>query len=194
MCGLVAYTGSGSARTILQRGLERLEYRGYDSSGLGIITADHEVERLRVIGGAAGLSAALGQRPRLDGRTGVGHTRWATHGGVSVANAHPFTGCGGRLLIALNGIIENHDELRRELEDAGHVFESETDAEVIAHLLDEGPANDLVGDVRRAAARLDGQFAFVVAHVDLPDRIVAHRNGCPLVVATSASGTILASF
>ncbi len=193
MCGIVAYTGRRSARTAVRAGLGRLEYRGYDSTGIGIVTPDGGIERVRAVGGVDALDHELRTRTPSDGRVGIGHTRWATHGEVSEANAHPFTGCTGRVLVALNGIIENHDELRDELIAAGHEFESTTDAEVVAHLIEHAPAAELQPATAVAARRLRGHFSFVVAHVDRPDVVVGHRNRCPLVVLRGEDWSVLAS-
>ena len=194
MCGIVAYTGQNSARAAVLAGLERMEYRGYDSAGVGFVNAAGHVDRYRAVGGVAALAEQVtAAASPADGLVGIGHTRWATHGQVTVANAHPFIGCGGQLLVALNGVIENHDALRNELTAAGHVFESETDAEVVAHLLESVDASDLAVGVAAVARRLRGHFAFVVAHRDRPDTVVGHRNRCPLVVLTTAGSSCLAS-
>lgn len=192
MCGIVAYTGKRSAREAVLSGLERMEYRGYDSAGIGVITATGRIDRVRAVGGVSALTMAMASGI-ADGSVAIGHTRWATHGRVSLQNAHPFTGCDERVLVALNGIVENHDELRDELTRAGHVFESETDAEVVAHLLEDLDANELADSVAGVARRLVGHFAFVVAHRDRPNTVVGHRNRCPLVLIAGPESVCMAS-
>lgn len=201
MCGIVAYTGKGSARDAVLDGLQRLEYRGYDSAGIGILTESGRIERARTVGGVATLAQALPANI-TDGAVAIGHTRWATHGAVSTANAHPFTGCDDSVLVALNGVVENHDELRQQLSAAGHAFESDTDAEVIAHLLEDAEAEhqhdepdsvDLGELVAAVGRRLVGHFAFVVAHPNHPNMVAGHRNRCPLVLINGPESVCLAS-
>src|SRR5579872_5751416 len=157
MCGIIGYVGQRPCKELLLTGLERLEYRGYDSAGIALLR-DGKLEYTRAVGPLAKLKERAGH----DGSaaiTGLGHTRWATHGAVTEENAHPLTGCDDtRLSIVLNGIVENYRELKAELEAAGHTFSSETDAEVVAHLLESLYAGDLVDAVRAAYARLEGHF------------------------------------
>ncbi len=192
MCGIIGYVGAREAKDILLAGLERLEYRGYDSAGLGLLE-DGGVEFVRAVGNLANLKAAAepnGSRTT----TGVGHTRWATHGRVSEANAHPLTGCeAGELAVVLNGIVENFRELRESLAAEGHEFTSETDAEVVGHLIERHYGGDLVEAVRSVYRRLEGHFAFVVVHRDQPDLLVGARLQCPLVVGRGDGETFLAS-
>ena len=192
MCGIIGYVGSRAARELLLHGLERLEYRGYDSAGLCLIE-DEGLEYVRAVGNLDQLKAASG----LDGSestTGVGHTRWATHGKVSYENAHPLTGCvDDEVAIALNGIVENFRELKDSLLADGHVFTSETDAEVVAHLVERHYTGDLVEAVRDAYRELEGHFAFVVIHRNHPDTLVGARLQCPLVVGVGDGETFLAS-
>ncbi len=178
---------------VLLEGLAPLEYRGYDSSGICVV-GDGRLDRYRAIGSLDHLRTVLDTEVRPEATTGVGHTRWATHGGVTVENAHPFTGChGDRVALVLNGVVENYLELRAELEASGHLFESETDAEVVAHLIEEGPDDDLGAAARAAAARLHGQFAFVVSHRDGAGALVGLRRGCPLLVGQGDGEAFLAS-
>ena len=192
MCGIIGYVGSRAARELLLHGLERLEYRGYDSAGLCLIE-DEGLEYVRAVGNLDQLKAASG----LDGSestTGVGHTRWATHGKVSYENAHPLTGCvDDEVAVVLNGIVENFRELKDSLLADGHGFTSETDAEVVAHLVERHYTGDLVESVRDAYRELEGHFAFVVIHRNHPDTLVGARLQCPLVVGVGDGETFLAS-
>jgi glucosamine--fructose-6-phosphate aminotransferase (isomerizing) len=192
VCGIIGYVGSRAARDLLLHGLERLEYRGYDSAGLCLIE-DEGLEYVRAVGNLDQLKAASG----LDGSdstTGVGHTRWATHGKVSYENAHPLTGCvDDEVAVVLNGIVENFRELKNSLLADGHAFTSETDAEVVAHLVERHYTGDLVEAVRDAYRELEGHFAFVVIHRNHPDTLVGARLQCPLVVGVGEEETFLAS-
>src|ERR671914_2098267 len=190
MCGIVGYVGSRPCRDLLVAGLEKLEYRGYDSAGLSVIS-DGQIDSVRAVGNLSNLRAAV--ESRMDGgggvavaappaTTGVAHTRWATHGRVTEENAHPHGDCEDRIHIVLNGIVENHAELRRELESEGHHFSSETDAEIVAHLIERHYDGDLTEAVRAAFADLRGHYAFVAMHADHPDLPVGARKGCPLIV------------
>jgi glucosamine--fructose-6-phosphate aminotransferase (isomerizing) len=192
VCGIIGYVGSRAARELLLHGLERLEYRGYDSAGLCLIE-DESLEYVRAVGNLDQLKAANG----LDGSdstTGVGHTRWATHGKVSYENAHPLTGCvDDEVAVVLNGIVENFRELKDSLLADGHAFTSETDAEVVAHLVERHYSGDLIEAVREAYRELEGHFAFVVIHRDHPGTLVGARLQCPLVVGLGEGETFLAS-
>ena len=160
MCGIVGVVGMpGAAGTIL-KGLHRLEYRGYDSAGIAIVTP-RGVEVQRAVGAVRNLDAL--EHP--EGATGIGHTRWATHGAPTEDNAHPHKDCKGRIAVVHNGIIENHQELREELEARGHHFASETDTEVIAHLIEDAFAGDLVAAVRAAVSRIEGAYALGVVKI-----------------------------
>jgi len=192
MCGIIGYIGPRPAQPLLVRGLERLEYRGYDSAGLALLEADG-LEYLRAVGNLQNLKDAA-EGLGSGATTGLGHTRWATHGAVTEQNAHPLTACDDRrLAIVLNGIIENYRERREELLEAGHTFSSETDAEVVAHLIEEAYAGDLVEAVRAAYLRLEGHFTFVVIHRDHPGELVGVRNQTPLVVGLGEGENFLAS-
>ena len=194
MCGIVGYIGQGSAPEIIVNGLRRLEYRGYDSAGLVILDGG----RLRIHrrpGKVADLAALLATAP-LSGRVGLGHTRWATHGAPSEANAHPHVDCSGSLAVVHNGIIENYLPLKQRLLLAGHEFRSQTDTEVIAHLLEEHLADgrDLMEAVRGVLRELRGAYALGVVSTAAPDRlIVAKRGGGSVVVGLGRDGTFLAS-
>ena len=192
MCGIIGYVGSRAAKELLLSGLERLEYRGYDSAGLCLIE-DEGLDFVRAVGNLDQLKAAAGPNGSVS-TTGVGHTRWATHGRVSEENAHPLEGCvPGELALVLNGIVENFVELRASLVADDHTFTSETDAEVVAHLVERHYQGDLVEAVRAAYADMEGHFAFVVIHSGHPGLLVGARLQCPLVVGVSDGETFLAS-
>jgi len=192
MCGIVGYVGDRPAREVLLAGLEKLEYRGYDSAGISVLGADGEIESIRAVGNLAALRGALNGTGN-GGVFGIGHTRWATHGRVSKRNAHPHDDCAGRVHIALNGIVENFVELRRRLEAGGCEFTSETDAEVVAHLVAEHYDGDLAEAVRGAYNELRGHYAFVAMNADEPDVIVGARKECPLIVGCGEGEQFLAS-
>ena len=192
MCGIIGYVGSRTAKDLLLQGLERLEYRGYDSAGLCLIE-DEGLDYVRAVGNLDQLKAAAGPNGS-ESTTGVGHTRWATHGKVSLENAHPLTGCvEDEVAVVLNGIVENFRELRGSLEAQDHTFASETDAEVVAHLIERHYAGDLVEAVRATYEELEGHFAFVAIHRDHPGVLVGARLQCPLVVGIGDGETFLAS-
>jgi glutamine---fructose-6-phosphate transaminase (isomerizing) len=196
MCGIVGYVGPREARALLLQGLEQLEYRGYDSAGISVLAGDR-IDAVRAVGNLSALRSALNghaaaQEPsvgtmvavadRPEPGTGIGHTRWATHGRVTEENAHPHYDTTDRVHIVVNGIVENYVELKDELVGAGAVFTSETDAEVIAHLVASCYDGDLVGAVRDAYARLRGHYAFVAMAADEPGVLVGARKECPLIV------------
>jgi glucosamine--fructose-6-phosphate aminotransferase (isomerizing) len=177
---------------LLLRGLERLEYRGYDSAGIAL-RENGGLEYVRAVGNLKNLKEAAGSNGSLSNH-GLGHTRWATHGAVTEQNAHPLTGCpDGRVAVVLNGIVENYRELKQSLADDGHEFSSETDAEVVAHLVERHYAGDLIEAVRAAYGELEGHYAFVVIHYDHPDLLVGARRQCPLVVGVGDGEMFLAS-
>jgi len=191
MCGIVGYVGERPCKELLLTGLERLEYRGYDSAGICLING--EVDITRRVGRVQELRDAVGSTAH-PATTGLAHTRWATHGGVTESNAHPIEACeGSGVTVVHNGIIENYQELRTELAGAGHTFHTDTDTEVIAHLVEEMYAGDLVEAVRAAYARLHGHFAIAVAHRDHPQVLVGARRQCPLVVGVGQGETFMAS-
>jgi glutamine---fructose-6-phosphate transaminase (isomerizing) len=192
VCGIIGYVGGRAAKGLLLQGLERLEYRGYDSSGL-VLHEDEGLDYVRAVGNLGFLKEAAGSNGSTSNH-GLGHTRWATHGAVSERNAHPLTGCEDqRIAIVLNGIVENYRELKRSLEDEGHSFSSETDAEVVVHLVERHYDGDLVEAVRATYRELEGHFAFVVIHDDHPDLLVGTRRQCPLVVGVGDGEMFLAS-
>ena len=192
MCGIIGYVGPRECKALLLRGLERLEYRGYDSAGIALLE-ECGLVYTRAVGNLQNLKREAGE----DGSpatTGLGHTRWATHGGVTEANAHPLAGDDpAEVAIVLNGIVENYRELRERLREAGHVFTSETDAETVTHLIEEHYDGDLVEATRRAFNELEGHFAFVVIHRNHPGVLVGARMQCPLVVGIGSGETFLAS-
>jgi glucosamine--fructose-6-phosphate aminotransferase (isomerizing) len=192
VCGIIGYVGSRTAKELLLHGLERLEYRGYDSAGICLVE-DEGLEYVRAVGNLDNLKEAAGADGSVS-TTGVGHTRWATHGKVSYENAHPLTGCvEDEVAVVLNGIVENFRELRESLASEGHVFSSETDAEVVAHLVERHYGGDLTEAVKAAYRELEGHFAFVVIHRDHADMLVGARLQCPLVVGMGEGETFLAS-
>ncbi|HEX2118849.1 MAG TPA: glutamine--fructose-6-phosphate transaminase (isomerizing), partial [Acidimicrobiales bacterium] len=192
MCGIVGVTGSDPALPFLLDGLSRLEYRGYDSSGVALVDGDAVWVRRRA-GKLAELTGAVGDAPAA--LVGIGHTRWATHGGPTEHNAHPHSDCSGALALVHNGIIENHVELGDELVSAGHELRSETGTEVLAHLVEAGMAAGagLADAVRAALGRVEGSFAVAVVHAADPDLIVAGRRSSPLVAGRTDEAGLVAS-
>jgi glucosamine--fructose-6-phosphate aminotransferase (isomerizing) len=192
MCGIIGYVGPREAKPLLLRGLQRLEYRGYDSAGIAL-REDGALDYVRAVGNLDNLIAAAGSNGSV-ATHGLGHTRWATHGGVSERNAHPLTGCdNAKLAIVLNGIVENYRELKDELVAQGHTFKSETDAEVVVHLLEREYEGDLREALRRAYRHLEGHFTIVAIHHDHPDLLVGVRQQTPLVVGLGDGENFLAS-
>jgi glucosamine--fructose-6-phosphate aminotransferase (isomerizing) len=203
MCGIVGYVGKRPAQEILLAGLQKLEYRGYDSAGISVI-ADDEIESVRAVGNLANLKAAVEAQEAEDegtvavatrvGTTGIGHTRWATHGRVNQENAHPHFDTTNRVHVVVNGIVENYLALKHRLADMGAHFTSETDAEVIAHLVSHHlAAGSLTDAVRAAYAELEGHFAFVAMTLDEPDTLVGARRECPLIIGRGDGETFLGS-
>ena len=192
MCGIIGYVGRRPCKDLLLDGLQRLEYRGYDSAGL-VLHEEQGLEYVRAVGNLSFLKEAAGTNGSQS-TTGLGHTRWATHGRVCEENAHPLTACDdGQLALVLNGIVENYRELKASLEEEGHVFSSETDAEVVVHLVERHYEGDLAAAVRAAYRELEGHFAFVVLHHDHPGLLVGARHQCPLLVGVGEGETYLAS-
>ena len=192
MCGIIGYVGQRPAKDLLLSGLERLEYRGYDSAGLALLE-EEGLDYLRAVGNLQALKEAAGDNGS-DATTGLGHTRWATHGRVSERNAHPLVGCDEeRIAVVLNGIVENFRELKNALEAEGHSFRSETDAEVVTHLVERHYRGDLAAAVRAAYKDLEGHFAFVVIHQDHPEELVGARLQCPLLVGVGDGEMFFAS-
>src|SRR5271156_5375635 len=208
MCGIVGYVGPKEVVPVIIEGLRRLEYRGYDSAGIAVGCAGQPLELRRAPGKLRNLEEVIREQPffRLvkhgcGGTWGVGHTRWATHGRPTEENAHPHRDCTGRIVVVHNGIVENYLELKRELRADGHVFVTETDTEIIAHLIEEeiksaaesGKTMLLEEAVRRAARRLTGAFAISVISADEPDKILAARNGPPAVIGIGEGEYFVAS-
>jgi glucosamine--fructose-6-phosphate aminotransferase (isomerizing) len=194
MCGIIGYVGGRPCRELILTGLERLEYRGYDSAGFALMNDDQGVaEAVRAVGNLSKLRDAAGLNGTSTSTAGLGHTRWATHGRVTTANAHPHTSSDGKVIVVMNGIIENYIELRTDLQNLGVVFNSDTDTEVIPQLLAREYMGDLATTVREVLPRLGGHFAFVAAHVDEPGRLVASRRECPLVIGVGEGERFVAS-
>jgi glucosamine--fructose-6-phosphate aminotransferase (isomerizing) len=192
VCGIIGYVGPRECKSLLIQGLERLEYRGYDSSGIALLEANG-LDYVRAVGPLGNLKERAGSNGS-HATTGLGHTRWATHGGVTEANAHPLAGCdASKLSIVLNGIVENYRELTASLVAEGHTFSSETDAETVTHLIERYYEGDLVEAVRLAFNQLEGHFAFVVIHHDHPGLLVGARHQVPLVVGVGVDEMFLAS-
>jgi glucosamine--fructose-6-phosphate aminotransferase (isomerizing) len=195
MCGIIGYIGDKQVVPILIEGLRRLEYRGYDSAGVAVVR-NGQIERRRSAGKLANLETAIATEP-IDGIYGVGHTRWATHGRPTEENAHPHQDCSGKIVVVHNGIIENYLDLKRELQKQGHKFVTETDSEVIAHLLEHEMKVDskhgLEDATRRSLLHMRGLFAFVAISTDDPNKIIAVRNGPPIVVGLGDNEFFVAS-
>jgi glucosamine--fructose-6-phosphate aminotransferase (isomerizing) len=191
MCGIVGYVGGRDAVPVILGGLRRLEYRGYDSAGLAVVRGG-ELLRRRAAGKLGNLAESLAKEP-LSGEWGVGHTRWATHGRPTEENAHPHQDGEGRIVVVHNGIIENHLELKARLQAAGHRFVSQTDTEVVAHLVASYYQGSLEQAARRALAEIRGVYALVLLHRDEPRRLVAARLGPPLVVGLGEGEHFVAS-
>jgi len=191
MCGIVGYVGPRRATDVLLGGLARLEYRGYDSAGVAVTDGDG-MTVVRRVGRLANLREALAAHP-LDDTTGIGHTRWATHGRPTEENAHPHTDCEGSLAVVHNGIIENYAELRADLASAGHILRSETDTEAVAHLIEAHYAGDLAEAVRKTLAVLRGSYALAIVHRNHPGEIIAARRESPLIIGIGEGENIVAS-
>jgi glucosamine--fructose-6-phosphate aminotransferase (isomerizing) len=207
MCGIVGYVGKRPCRDLIVAGLEKLEYRGYDSAGISLLSDGH-IDSVRAVGNLANLREAVGLVADQPVSTigegalavaappatiGLGHTRWATHGRVTEENAHPHGDCADNVHIVLNGIVENHAELRRDLTADGHIFSSDTDAEIVSHLIEKHYDGDLTEAVRASFADMRGHYAFVAMHADNPHTLVAARQECPLIVGLGEGETFVAS-
>ncbi|MFE7189088.1 glutamine--fructose-6-phosphate transaminase (isomerizing) [Kitasatospora sp. NPDC057541] len=197
MCGIVGYVGSQPALDVVIAGLQRLEYRGYDSAGVAVQVQGSDgqwsLATDKRAGKLANLEKSLAETPLPGGTTGIGHTRWATHGGPTDANAHPHLDDAARVAVVHNGIIENFAQLRAELAERGHTLRSETDTEVVAHLLGEEYRGDLAEAMRAVCRRLEGAFTLVAVHADAPDVVVGARRNSPLVVGRGEGENFLAS-
>jgi glucosamine--fructose-6-phosphate aminotransferase (isomerizing) len=195
MCGIVGYVGPNSSLDVLLGGLSRLEYRGYDSAGVAVIGDSGQMETRKHAGKLKILLDELQENPLTDGQTGIGHTRWATHGGPTDGNAHPHLGDNGKLALIHNGIIENFSELKQELVEAGETFTSDTDSEVAALLVGRAfqETGDLTESMRRVVARLDGAFTLLIVHEDRPGEVVGARRNSPLVIGLGDGENFLGS-
>ena len=191
MCGIVGYVGTREAVPVIVEGLRRLEYRGYDSAGVAVVK-NCEMQRRRSVGKLVNLEESLKAEP-LDGAFGIGHTRWATHGRPSEENAHPHQDCHGKIVVVHNGIIENYLDLKTKLAKDGHKFVTQTDTEVVAHLVESLYKGDLRAAVQKAVKQLEGIYALVLLHKDEPQKLVAARMGPPLVVGLGDGERFLAS-
>ncbi|MBN2219263.1 MAG: glutamine--fructose-6-phosphate transaminase (isomerizing), partial [Kosmotogaceae bacterium] len=192
MCGIVGMVGKNLTIRKLVDALKKLEYRGYDSAGVAVNSRDG-LRVMKAVGMISSLEKLLGDDLDSNVVQGIAHTRWATHGGPSDFNAHPHTDCTGKIAVVHNGIIENYDILRLDLEKKGHIFKSVTDTETIAHLIEDHYSGDIISAVRHALLDLEGAYAIGVVHQDHPDVIVAARKGSPLVVGSTGESGFLAS-
>src|ERR671922_1683264 len=193
MCGIVGYVGNKQVVPVIIDGLRRLEYRGYDSAGIAVAGNGDGLQVRRAEGKLRNLEEAIRLKP-LDGTYGIGHTRWATHGRPTEENAHPHRDCTGKIVVVHNGIIENYLDLKRELQSQGHTFVTETDTEIVAHLVEREMKDDgLENAVRRALLYLRGLFALVMISSDDPNKIVTVRNGPPIVVGLGDNEFFVAS-
>ena len=191
MCGIVGYVGSGEASEFLIDGLRRLEYRGYDSAGIAVYeNGKIQIEKKK--GGLANLEAVLKEHP-LHGHIGIGHTRWATHGKPSDVNAHPHGDCHNHFVIVHNGIIENYMTLKKELIEKGHVFKSETDTEVVAHLAEELDDGNFLSTVRKVLAKIEGSYSLVFMDDSDPDTIICTKKDNPLIIGLGKGENFIAS-
>ena len=191
MCGIVCYVGKNKAQPLLIEGLKRLEYRGYDSSGIAIQDSD-KMDYYRALGKIAELEKKT-QGIAINGTTGIAHTRWATHGEPSEQNAHPHSDMEEKIFVIHNGIIENFQVLKKKLEKKGVVFRSETDTEVLAHLISDNFSSDLNEAVRKTMSQVEGTFGIAVIHKDIPGQIVVARRGSPLIIGLGEDGNFAAS-
>jgi len=193
MCGIVGYIGTRKVVPILMEGLKRLEYRGYDSAGI-VYLRNNKLTKHRAKGKLVNLGKIAEKVLGVESHVGLGHTRWATHGPPTTENAHPHSDCNNELVIVHNGIIENYQTLKKDLKKRGHIFRSETDTEVLAHLIEDYLDKDLVEAVRKALKKVKGSYAVGILWKGQPDIIVAARNHSPLVIgAGNGDGTFLAS-
>jgi len=193
MCGIIGYIGNKNAVSIMLDGLKHLEYRGYDSAGIAFRPEGcNGIKCVKAVGRIKELERRIGKN-KLSGTAGIAHTRWATHGHPTEANAHPHSDCAGRIWLVHNGIIENHAKLRKSLKKRGHVFLSETDTEVIAHLLEENYSGNLTDAVMKVLVFLKGTYGLVIMHADHPDMLIAAKMGSPLVVGIGKDECFIAS-
>lgn len=191
MCGIVCYIGKQNATPILLEGLKRLEYRGYDSAGL-VVTDGKGPFLVKTVGKVSRLDERVAE-VQPEGNCGIAHTRWATHGKPTEINAHPHTDCSGKIFLVHNGIIENYQELKKELEEKGHKFKSQTDTEVLVHLVEENFEGDLETAVKKALTLVQGTFGIALLHSDIPDKIVLAKRGSPLILGIGKNEYLAAS-
>lgn len=191
MCGIVGYVGKRDCTPVLIKGLKRLEYRGYDSAGIALVSDGQLV--LRKTAGKISALERLIKGERMEGRTGIAHTRWATHGEPTSTNAHPHTDCSGKIAVVHNGIIENHGALRKMLEGEGHTFQTDTDTEVLPHLIEKFYEGNLESAVGRALQMVEGTYGIAVICSDEPSKVVGARNGSPLLVGVNKDEFLIAS-
>src|SRR3954454_18911339 len=192
MCGIVGYIGAREAVPLIVDGLRRLEYRGYDSAGIAVFSSAKRLEVRRASGKLCNLEEVIRNRP-LSGLYGIGHTRWATHGRPTEENAHPHRDCKGEIVVVHNGIVENYLSLRKQLTAEGHAFKTETDTEVVAHLVEKHLNGNLEHAVREAIKQITGVFALSVISSSDPNKIVAARSGPPVVVGLGQDEFFVAS-
>ncbi len=196
MCGIVGYVGNQQVVDVVIEGLRKLEYRGYDSAGIAVINRDGEMQVRRAEGKLRNLENVLAKNP-IEGDYGLGHTRWATHGRPTEENAHPHRSSDGRICVVHNGIIENYLELKRELQKHDHRFQSETDTEVVAHLIEnhlrQNPNLGLEGAFRETLKQIRGIYALVALSADEPNKLVAARLGPPVVIGLGEGESFVAS-
>jgi len=189
MCGIIGYIGNNQALPILIEGLRRMEYRGYDSSGVAL-NNNNIIKSVKAVGKIENLEKKLG---KIKGTVGIAHTRWATHGEPTEENAHPHSDCSSKIWVVHNGIIENYQDLKNELKSRGHKFMSDTDTEVIAHLVEDVYNGDIASTTKKIIKLIKGAYGIVVMHADEPNRLIAARYGSPLVIGFGENETILAS-
>src|SRR5438105_814949 len=192
MCGIVGYIGNRKAVPIILDGLRRLEYRGYDSAGIAVLNGDNHLAIRRASGKLRNLEETIRINP-MDGPYGIGHTRWATHGRPTEENAHPHRDCTGNIVVVHNGIVENYLALKQQLQSEGHKFVTETDTEVIAHLVEKYYNGNLEDAVRNAVKELSGVFALGIISSQDPNKIVAARSGPPVVIGLGENEYFVAS-
>ena len=191
MCGIVGYIGNKNAVEVIYNGLEKLEYRGYDSAGIAVIDND-KIERRRSVGKLINLQENI-KSNKISGNIGIGHTRWATHGKPSEENAHPHTDCSGKIVVVHNGIIENYVSLKKQLQKEGHKFASETDTEVVAHLIEKYYKGDLLSAVKSALRNIEGAYALCAISCEDNSRIIVARKDAPLVIGIGKDENFIAS-
>lgn len=191
MCGIVGYIGNKNAVEVIYNGLEKLEYRGYDSAGIAVIDND-KIERRRSVGKLVNLQENIKEN-KISGNIGIGHTRWATHGKPSEENAHPHTDCSGKIVVVHNGIIENYVSLKKQLQKEGHKFASETDTEVVAHLIEKYYKGNLLAAVKSALKNIEGAYALCAISSEDKSRIVVARKDAPLVIGIGKDENFIAS-